>query len=63
MRLIATLVAKPKCAKRLLEEIPEDSIILFPESVNLKIALVKKYSKDKNLSAHTVCYRDRLVLD
>ena len=49
MKLIATLVGKSKYAKNILAEVPENSVVLFPESVNLSGMVVKKYSKERGL--------------
>lgn len=47
--MIATLVGKSKYAKNILAEVPENSVVLFPESVSLSGMVVKKYSSDKEL--------------
>lgn len=49
MRLITTLVAKSKYARKILEEVPNGSVVLFPESVNIPTTIVKKFSKVKSL--------------
>lgn len=42
-------MGKSKYAKKTLAEVPEDSVVLFPESVSLSGMAVKKYSRDKEL--------------
>lgn len=49
MKIIATLVSNPRTAYKILREIPRDSVILFPESVDLSHNKVNKYSEDRQL--------------
>ena len=49
MKLISTIVGDSKYAKKILAEIPENSVILFPESLSLSGTIVKKYSQERDL--------------
>jgi hypothetical protein len=49
MYLVATLVGKSKYAKKILQSVPENSVVLLPESVSLIGDFVKKISTDRGL--------------
>jgi len=49
MELIATLVNSTKLAKKIFQDIPKDTIILFPESVMLTDKYVRGISKEHKL--------------
>jgi hypothetical protein len=49
VKFIATLVNSNKKAIKILKEIPENSVVLFPESVSLNGSTVKKYSLERGL--------------
>jgi hypothetical protein len=49
LRLIATLMDTRKHAEHILKDVPYNSVVLFPESVDLRKKTVKEYSVKKNL--------------
>ena len=49
MELVATLVKKLPDAKKILQQVPNRSIVLFPENVCFDPRTVRKYSQEKNL--------------
>lgn len=49
MNLIATLVSDSRTAYKILREIPPDSVVLIPESVDLNHSKIIKFSRDKGL--------------
>ena len=49
MELIATLVHNRNKAKRILKEVPENSVVLFAEAVEIPPHIVKYYSQKKDL--------------
>ena len=48
-KFIATIVNDNRCAKKILDEVPNGSITLPPEANILSVLTVKKYSRDKEL--------------
>jgi hypothetical protein len=49
MELIATLVYSINKAKKIMKQVPNNSIVLFPESVMIPSYIVRYYSEKKNL--------------
>ena len=59
MNLIATLVSDSRTAYKILRDVPENSVVLFPESVDLNRRIVDEFSKKRGLF---VVYNDDVKL-
>lgn len=60
MRLVATLIDDRAAAMQILREAPNNSLILFPETVSFLSTILKPYSFEKNLF---IIFNSDVVID